>query len=99
MAVADAAVIFLIHRKLRPMNQKRSARMHMLRRGKWLQKQPRGSAEVPQAELFILYRIASYELKMLRDDAYVPHESGIHKVSFQSELCCQTEKIVKRRKF
>ena len=49
--------VFLIHRKLRPMNQKRSARMHMPRRGKWLQKQPRGSARVPQAELSVLENV------------------------------------------
>ena len=42
------------HRELRPMNQKRSARMHMPRRGKWLQEQPRGSARVPEAVLYSL---------------------------------------------
>ena len=48
------------------MNQKRSAGMRMSRNGRWLLKQPRGSAGVPQAELFVS-RVETEECKNKED--------------------------------
>ena len=48
------AVFLFCHRKLRPMTQKRSARMRTRRKGRWLPKQPRLGARMCQGTFFFI---------------------------------------------
>ena len=47
-------ILFLYDRKLRPIIQKRSARMRTRRKGRWLPKQPRLGARMCQGTFFFM---------------------------------------------
>ena len=52
--LADRDTPFLYDRKLRPIIQKRSARMRTRRKGRWLPKQPRLGARMCQGTFFFM---------------------------------------------
>ena len=72
--------IFLYDRKLRPIIQKRSARMRTRRRGRWLPKQPRLGARIPS--------VSPWRLRTF--------DSGISKINYYKVLENRKKFLCKR---